>query len=103
VMLLREHPVGNQDHETINLDIITKLLSNDWGYWRTVTGNLKLLDEYLNRYDQLSQEDRDAVRERIHQLQSAIDKTPKSLRWKMRSNIGEKVKWYKDVEELMDR
>lgn len=103
IMLLREHPLGNQDHETINLDIITKILSNDWGFWRTMTGNLKLLDEYLDRYEQLSQDDRDAVRQRIKQLQEAIEKTPKSLRWKMRSNIGEKIKWYKDVEELMGR
>ncbi|MBN1536109.1 MAG: hypothetical protein JW908_05205 [Anaerolineales bacterium] len=103
IMLLREHPLGHEDHETINLDIITKVLSNDWGFWRTMTGNLKLLDEYLDRYEQLSQEDRDVVRQRIHQLQEAIDKTPKSLRWKLRSNIGEKIKWYKDVEELMDR
>jgi hypothetical protein len=103
VMLLREHPLGNQDHETINLNIITRLLSNDWGYWRTVTGNLALLDEYLGRYDQLSQEDREVVRGRIHQLREAIDKTPKSLRWKFRSNIGERIKWYKDVEELIGR
>ncbi|NMC12281.1 MAG: hypothetical protein GYA34_05295 [Chloroflexi bacterium] len=103
IMLLREHPLGHEDHETINLYIITKVLANDWGFWRTVTGNLKLVDEYLDRYDQLNQDDREVVRERIHQLQDAIDNTPKSLKWKMRSNIGEKVKWYKDVEELMHR
>lgn len=103
VMLLREHPLGREDHETINLDIITKLLANDWGFWRTVTGNLALLDEYLDRYDQLSQEDRDVVRDRINQLRKVIDDTPKSMKWKMRSNIGEKVKWYKEVEELMHR
>jgi hypothetical protein len=56
-----------------------------------VTGNLKLLDEYLDRYEQLSQEDREVVRQRIHQLQDAIEKTPKSLRWKMRAILVKRL------------
>ena len=44
VMLLREHPVGDRDEETINGALIAKILGNDWGFWRTVTGNLKILD-----------------------------------------------------------
>jgi hypothetical protein len=103
IMLLREHPVGQTDQETIHVGLIARLLANDWGFWRTVTGNLRLVDELLNGYEGLSDEDRRVVRERIHQLQERIETQPKTMRWKLRSNVGERVKWYKDVEELMGR
>jgi hypothetical protein len=65
-----------------------------------VTGNLSLLEEAMLRYTQLTEEDRMVVSTRIHELLGKIDAAPKSLRWKARARIGEKVKWYKDVEEL---
>jgi hypothetical protein len=99
-MLLREHPIGDIDKETINAMIITRILGKDWGYWRTFTGNLKLLDETLDRYDELSDEDRQVLRKRIGELKNRIEAEPKTLLWKARAKIGERVKWYKDVEEL---
>jgi hypothetical protein len=103
IMLVREHPIGDTDQETINAGVIARTLADDWGFWRTVTGNLKLVDEMVGGYERLTNEDRQVVRERIAQLQKHIDDTPKSVRWKMRSRVGERVKWYKDVEELMHR
>jgi hypothetical protein len=99
-MLLREHSLGEGDQETINLGVLLRVLSNDWGFWRTVTGNLKLLDETLAEYHGLNDDDRRVVHERLEELQKAIADAPKSLRWKARARIGEKVKWYRDVEEL---
>jgi hypothetical protein len=100
IMLLREHPVGDTDKETVNAAVVARTLGNDWGYWRTVTANLKTLEEALDHYGGLSDEDRRIVRERIKQLEARIETEPKTLRWKARAKIGEKVKWYKDVEEL---
>ena len=100
IMLLREHPVGNTDEETINAHVIASTLGKDWGYWRTVTGNLTMLSEILDSYEGLSQDDRDIVRNRIRELEARITSEPKSLRWKARAKVGERVKWYKDVEEL---
>jgi len=100
IMLLREHPIGDVDKETINAAVITRILGNDWGYWRTVTGNLKVLVENLNHYDGLSDEDCRIVHKRIVELENRIEAVPKTLKWKARSQIGERMKWYKDVEEL---
>jgi len=83
--------------------IIVGLCADDWGFWRTVTGNLKLTGSYLDGYPQLTAEDRQVVRQRIAELMALIDAAPKSSKWKLRSKIGERVKWYKDVEELADR
>ena len=100
IMLLREHPLGEIDKETINTTILIKTLSNDWGFWRTVTGNLKLVDGKLGEYSALTGEDRRIVHEQVNSLLQQIDSAPKSVGWKLRSRIGEKMKWYKDVEEL---
>ncbi len=100
VMLLREHLIGETDQETINALVIARILGNDWGFWRTFTGNLKVLAEKLERYQDLSEEDRRVVHGRIQELQERIDAEPKTLRWKARAQVGERVKWYKDVEEL---
>ncbi len=100
IMLLREHLIGDTDAETINATAVARILANDWGFWRTVTGNLRLLDEKLDRYGDLAEEDCQVVRERIQVLQARIEAEPKTLRWKARAKIGEKVKWHKDVEEL---
>jgi len=103
IMLLREHPIGDADKETINAVVITRTLGNDWGYWRTVTANLRLVDEMVESYPRLSADDRRVVRERIADLQKRIEAYPKTARWKVRAKVGERVKWYKDVEELAGR
>jgi hypothetical protein len=103
IMLLREHPIGQSDDETINCQVVCELLANDWGFWRTVTGNLQITLEYLDRYEQLTAEDKQVVRQRIAELQQRINDYPKTTRWKLRARIGERVKWYKDVEELAHR
>jgi hypothetical protein len=103
IMLLREHPVGDSDEETINGGLIARTLASDWGFWRTVTANLQVVDEELNHYARLSPQDRQVVHERIAELHNRIADEPKSGKWKLRSKVGERVKWYKDVEELMHR
>jgi hypothetical protein len=103
IMLLREHPIGDTDRETVNAGVITRLLANDWGFWRTVTANLQLVSRELARYPRLEEEDRRVVSQRIAELQQRIEERPKSLRWKVRAAVGERVKWYRDVEELIDR
>jgi len=103
IMLLREHPIGEIDNDTINAEIITQTLSKDWGFWRTATGNLNLLNDMIHQFKDLTDEDRQVVHGRIQEIQERIEAAPKSLKWKTRASIGEKVKWYKDVEELLDR
>ncbi|MBS7621195.1 hypothetical protein KEJ32_03670 [Candidatus Bathyarchaeota archaeon] len=48
LVLLREHEIGETDDEKINSAYIAKLLSDDWGFYHTVTTNLKRIrDEFL--------------------------------------------------------
>ena len=100
MMLVREHPIGESDAETINGPIIGRILAADWGFWRTVTMNMEKTEALLEQTDLFESADVAIIRERMAQIRGYIDDTPKPLAWKMRSKIGDRVKWYKDVDEL---
>jgi hypothetical protein len=99
-ILLREHPVGNVDKDTINLNIIAKTLADDWGFYYTVSTNLKKLHDYVGQSSGLSSDDRKNIEGKITAISDAIEKEPKTLKWKMRSKVGTARKWYNVVEEV---
>ena len=100
IMLLREHEIGSDAPETIDATYISKLLSNDWGFYYTFTTNLKKLQESLPKYEELSNDDRADVTAKIEKLQKIIEDKPKGMGWKVRAKVGPKSKWYRDVEEV---
>jgi hypothetical protein len=100
IMLLREHSLNNSDQETINANRIAAMCAKDWGLWRTVTMNLKKVCEISQGYTWLAADDRAVVVDRIDQLLNMIDKEPKTTAWTVRSKIGDRVKWYKEVHEV---
>jgi hypothetical protein len=52
-------------------------------------------------HEKLSEEDKKDVTSKITALRDRIDEEPKTRGWKMRSQIGERKKWYRDVDELL--
>jgi hypothetical protein len=100
IILIREHAVGPSDNETINDSYISQLCSRDWGLWRTVTMNIGKVSSFLAVYTALSNTDRDDVKAKLDKLLHEIDVYPKNLAWRLRARVGEKKKWYNDVEEL---
>lgn len=101
IILIREHEIGEDDMEKVNVDYVTRILSDDWGFYHTVATNLKAVKERLGKYESLTQEDLSEVATKIDGLLSAIDARPKSLKWKMRAKIGTSRKWYQEVEETI--
>jgi hypothetical protein len=85
----------------IDTDRFGSVLAGDWGWWRTVTGSLNKLPDLLSaqpglappspRYDPLTQ---------AKQLQEVAETVPKGIKWKTRSKVGERVRWYELPEEV---
>ncbi len=100
MMLLREHEIGDSDHEVVNVEYISKIMAKDWGFYYTSTTNLTKIKSLLGEYDALSLDDRDVISARIDELLAIIEKEPKSLGWKLRAKVGTKKQWYNDVEEV---
>jgi hypothetical protein len=100
IMLLLEHPWGAGDDETINLPYIARLCAADWGLWRTTTMNLTKVRQLAQTYAALAADEKGKVAAQVDHALGALDSESKSFAWKMRDKIGDKVKWYKDVEEV---
>jgi hypothetical protein len=99
IILLREHEIGSTDKDEVNGDYVAKVLSNEWGFYYTVSLNLPKIKEFLNKYP-LASEDKKVVSERIDKVKSIIENAPKTFQWKMRAKIGPTKKWYNVVEEV---
>jgi hypothetical protein len=100
IMLLLEHPLGEQDQETINMARVTKLCSEEWGLWRTVTMNLNKVRTLANAYSHLDAQQKNQVTTQVDGALAHIEAAPKSVAWRMRARVGDRVKWYKDVDEV---
>jgi hypothetical protein len=97
--LLYDHPVGEEDGESVNGARIARLCASDWGLWRTFTANLEALEGHLQRYD-LPDGGKERIKERIEALLKRIEEEPKGFGWKMRAKIGDRKRWYELPEEV---
>lgn len=80
----------------IDKERIADVLAADWGWWRTVTENLRKVGRYASN---LTSVDQDRIMGELQALSHRIDTEPKSLRWRVRAKIGDRVRWYDLPEE----
>ena len=100
IMLLMEHPLGDSDEEEINMERVAQLLAKDWGLWRTTTMNLNKVQQMAGHYPQLNPEQQADVANTVQKALARIEAEPKSTAWRLRARVGDRVKWYKDVDEV---
>jgi hypothetical protein len=100
IMLLLEHPLGDKDNETINIKHIAELCSNDWGLWRTTTMNLEKVRLLAQGYPQLDAEQKAKIEMQVKAALVRLEQEPKALAWRLRARVGDRVKWYNDVDEV---
>jgi hypothetical protein len=77
---------------------VAQVCARDWGLWRTCTSNLDVLAAALPDYD-LTAEQRATVAARLDRLADLIERRSKSVAWKARAVVGERVQWYELPEE----
>jgi hypothetical protein len=100
--LLGTFDVGRKDGEQINVERVCGALKSDWGFCHTVCTNLALCAERLPELF----DGRQPPNMLDHALHSAelllaeVKATPKTLRWKLRSIIGPRIRWYQTVETV---
>ena len=97
IMLLLEHEIHGDDEDHINSTHVGKLCAGEWGLWRTTSMNLGKVRDYLPHLD-LDEQQKQVVTTRVFELLSAMDDYPKGTRWKLRARIGDKVKWYNEID-----
>jgi len=85
----------------IDTERFAKLLGADWGWWRTVTINLTKLPGLAAEKPGLAPPSPpfDPVAQSQRLLEIA-QSAPKTVKWKLRANIGDRVRWYELPEEV---
>ncbi|MGQ9587086.1 MAG: hypothetical protein ACUVT7_01715 [Thermoplasmata archaeon] len=92
--LVIDHGLSEKDeHDSINASYVAELCAGDWGVWRTLTRNIEWVRDFTRKLD-IEPEKRELAIGRLNALLARIEKEPKSMRWKMRAKIGEKLVWY---------
>lgn len=99
LVLLLEHPLDLDGADAIDATYIARLLGGDWGFYYTVTTNLEKLRRHVADSEALKPGERDLVDSRVQELETMIEKEPKTSKWKLRARIGPRVKWYQEVQE----
>ncbi|WP_243674779.1 hypothetical protein [Vulcanisaeta distributa] len=99
VAMLHKFELGDRDDmSTIDLGRIVELTSDDWGLYKTTTVNIERTLNYLNTIE-LPGKVKDKVVNNLNRIREAMDRAPKSMKWRMRAAIGERVRWYETPEE----
>ncbi len=89
---------GESQSGSFDADYVIRLCSRDWGLWRSVTKSLMHVGGILDGYA-LEFTDRERLLGAVRKLDSALEMCPKSFAWRLRSLLGERVKWYQIPEE----
>ena len=98
--LLATHPVapgpgaGGPAGEAIDAGYVAGLLARDWGFHHTASANLAAL-----RDGPAANGTGAVVAARIDALLAAIRDAPKSVRWRARARVGERMQWWQDVDD----
>jgi len=96
--LLLSHEVGGGD-ASLDVERITGLTANDWGLQHTFELNLERLRSGIAE-QAVDPERAQAIASRIDELAAAMERAPKSRRWKLRARVGERKRWYVEPEEV---
>jgi hypothetical protein len=99
--LLSAYPLRPGDEPgTIGLGRFGAIVGGDWGWWRTVTRNLERIRSLVasGRPTPPLGSPLDAL-EQIGSLEREAAAVTKTFRWRLRSLVGERVRWYETPEE----
>jgi len=94
--LILDHPIASNDDEAIDADYVARLACEDWGLCRTLQLNLEKLRHAVSELDV----DQDVVNARLDELWAAVEAGPKPLKWRMRAQVGDRMRWYELPEEV---
>ena len=96
--LVYHHDVSSGNGSGIEGDFVASLCAKDWGLWRTSRATIERCQRNLAAYD-LGAEASGLIRGRLDVLWMKIEDAPKTAKWRLRSRVGDRMRWYDEPEE----
>ena len=94
--LLVQYEVG--PGADLDASFVAALCAKDWGLWRTCVGSIERLQANLES-SPLDPGEASRVQARLEALRGYLEAAPKTMKWRLRSQVGDKVRWYQQPEE----
>src|SRR6202162_2599305 len=100
VCLLADHALTEDDADVdgVSLPRVRSVLGRDWGFCHTFERNARKVGELWSR-EPLPAAMHDAAAQ-IRKLLQVIEDAPKTRAWRLRSRVGERLRWYETPEEV---
>ncbi len=95
----KPHSSEDKPKHHINIRYLSKLLSDDWGFYYTSTTNLAKIKAAVDTVGVLAEPQRAAIRARVDEIVQFLENAPKSGKWKGRAKVGTKKPWYNEVSD----
>jgi hypothetical protein len=98
--LLADHPLSEDDadHDAVSLPRLRSVLGRDWGFCHTFERNARKVAELWSQ-NQVPDAKQD-VSDQVRALLQTVEDAPKSRAWRLRSRVGERLRWYETPEEV---
>jgi hypothetical protein len=101
ISLLLHNEIGRDDDKKINLHRIVRLCLRYWGLYQTTSINLKRVENMLLEEDLgLTEDERQLALRRVRRIQRTLKAASKNLFWHIRNQVGTRIRWYTEVEEV---
>ena len=101
--LLVDHELTDGD-AGISLERIEAVCGADWGWWKTVDGNLgRLIERWGAETDRSSSEGSLVLRTalaRAGSLRARLATISTTVSWRLRALVGDRMRWYEEPEEI---
>jgi hypothetical protein len=96
--LVFHHEVTDGGAGGIEADYIAELCARDWGLWRTAKETIVRCKTNLPEYS-LEPAEANLILDRLDLLWARIEAAPKTAKWRLRSRMGDRMRWYDSPEE----
>ncbi len=94
-------PAGETDRETINMNACRQAVLGGMGAVAHGDDEPEQGAPAGRRLPPTDRQQKNDVAIQIDGAMAHIEASPKSMAWRMRARVGDRVKWYKDVDEVM--
>jgi hypothetical protein len=99
MLLLLAARVGVHAEGEIDAPYVTKIMGDDWGFYHTATTNLGKVKAAVDGVPALGDAEKAIILGNAEELLLALEREPKSGKWKRRADVGTKKPWYNEVSD----
>ncbi len=99
IALVKDVPLRDVDDDaSLDLLHIAEVCSHDWGLYQDITTNLDIALAMVDDYG-LTEAQQDRVYARLAAIKESVESASKTLRWRLRATVGERVAWRREIED----